>query len=317
MRAKTVGTILTLLLGCGNQAKDLPGFQGIVEQEERVLAFELAGRVREIPVTRGQSVAAGDVLARLDETLALATRDARQAELRVAQAQAELVRSGSRVEEIRMAEAQMRSAHERVLQVVSHVERERKLMRSGATQEATVEDLEAELKRAREEETALSERVRMLRVGSRPKEIEAQAFRVKSAEAALAVEALRLERHTLKADATSQVVDIHIEPGEVAGTGQSVVTIADTRRPFVDVFVPVEQITKIQIGARAALRGDGLANPLAGRVEHIAQSTEFTPRFVFSPRERPNLVIRVRIRIDDPDLKLRAGIPAFVTIVGS
>jgi hypothetical protein len=53
---------------------------------------------------------------------------------------------------------------------------------------------------------------------------------------------------------------------------------------------------------------------LPGAVEWISPRTEFTPRFLFSDRERPNLVVRVRVRIDDPERRLHAGVPAFAEI---
>jgi len=62
---------------------------------------------------------------------------------------------------------------------------------------------------------------------------------------------------------------------------------------------------------------DGLPAPLSGRIEHIFPKTEFTPRYLFSDSERPNLVIRTRVRIDDPKRVLHAGVPAFVTKTGS
>jgi hypothetical protein len=49
-------------------------------------------------------------------------------------------------------------------------------------------------------------------------------------------------------------------------------------------------------------------------VEDIARRTEFTPKFLFSERERPNLVVRVKIRVEDPGERLHAGVPAFVVI---
>ena len=57
----------------------------------------------------------------------------------------------------------------------------------------------------------------------------------------------------------------------------------------------------------------GVEGTLPGKIEDLGRRTEFTPKFVFSPRERPNLVVRVRVRIDDPEETLRAGAPAFVT----
>jgi hypothetical protein len=61
-----------------------------------------------------------------------------------------------------------------------------------------------------------------------------------------------------------------------------------------------------------AVRVDARPDALPGRVEAIARRLEFTPRYLFSERERPNLVVRVRVRIDDPKHELTAGVPARV-----
>jgi HlyD family secretion protein len=68
----------------------------------------------------------------------------------------------------------------------------------------------------------------------------------------------------------------------------------------------------IKVGDAARLRVEGLAEDVAGVVELVYPEAEFTPRFVFSPRERPNLVIRVRVRLEDPQGRLHAGLPAYV-----
>jgi HlyD family secretion protein len=62
------------------------------------------------------------------------------------------------------------------------------------------------------------------------------------------------------------------------------------------------------------VRVDTLSEPVSGRVERLGYKTEFTPRYLFSEKERANLVIRVRVRIDDPDHVMRAGVPAFVGV---
>ena len=62
------------------------------------------------------------------------------------------------------------------------------------------------------------------------------------------------------------------------------------------------------------VRDDGVPSPLAGNVEHVARRAEFTPRYLFSDRERPHLVMRVKIRIDDPKAELHAGVPVLVTL---
>jgi hypothetical protein len=44
----------------------------------------------------------------------------------------------------------------------------------------------------------------------------------------------------------------------------------------------------------------------------VRRRTEFTPRYLFSESERGNLVIRVRVRLDDSRRLLHAGLPVFV-----
>ena len=70
----------------------------------------------------------------------------------------------------------------------------------------------------------------------------------------------------------------------------------------------------MRVAAPARVVVDASSQSYGARVEDIGRRTEFTPRYLFSERERSQLVIRVRVRIDDPEQALHAGVPAFVTI---
>jgi HlyD family secretion protein len=126
----------------------------------------------------------------------------------------------------------------------------------------------------------------------------------------LALEDAKLERHTLVTRVDGLVVDVHLDPGELAAIGTPAATIADVTHPYVDVFVPEGKLAGIKLGTRADVRVDTGARAV-GAVEYVSPKTEFTPRFLFSERERPNLVVRVRVRLEDPKHDLHAGIPAF------
>jgi len=56
------------------------------------------------------------------------------------------------------------------------------------------------------------------------------------------------------------------------------------------------------------------AAPFAAVVESVSPDTEFTPKFLFSDRERPHLVVRVRVRVQDPERRLHSGVPAFAQV---
>jgi len=84
---------------------------GSVEPQNRVsLAFEVPGRVVEVPVEVGDRVEAGDVLARLDTgQLELQVQQARAA-LALSQAQLAQLQAGPRPDEVEAAEANLRAA---------------------------------------------------------------------------------------------------------------------------------------------------------------------------------------------------------------
>jgi hypothetical protein len=90
--------------------------------------------------------------------------------------------------------------------------------------------------------------------------------------------------------------------------------LADTEHPYVDVFVPQAKLGRFGVGATVGVRVDAYQNLFGGRVEYVSPSTECTPRFLFSPRARPDLVVRVRVLIHDPRHQLRGGVPAFVEL---
>ena len=102
----------------------------------------------------------------------------------------------------------------------------------------------------------------------------------------------------------------------MAQPGTPIATVGETRRPYLDVFVPQADLGGIQVGARAQVRVDALPDDrFQGTVEMIGRTLEFTPRFLFSDKERPNLVVRVRIDLQDPKERLHAGVPAFARIL--
>jgi multidrug resistance efflux pump len=302
-----------LAAGCGSAHKMPPGYQGVVELDERHISFEVPGKIAELPAQRGQVMAAGALIARLDDGLEKPARAARAAELDAARAQVALIKAGARAEDVRGVAAQVRGAEASLAKVQTNLTRAKKLLADGAINSSEVENLQHDEERAGEEVRAQRERLRMLQAGNRPEELAAAEARAASAAAALDLEDQRLRRFTLVADAPGVVVDVHAKAGEVAAAGMPIVTLADAAHPYVDVFVPIGALAELRVGREATVRVDGDAEPWRGKVEDIARHTEFTPRYLFSQKERPNLVVRVRVRLDDPKLRIHAGIPAFVT----
>ena len=308
-------SLLGLAPGCGAARADRrEPLQGVVEFDEAVLGFDVAGRLARVEGSRGQSVAAGAPLASLDDTLVRLQVKMREADLRLARAQLGLLRAGTRGEDLRAAKAELEASRTQEGLVRRQVERQEGLVRSGAVPPATLDDWNGQLARTEAERRAREERMHAMRAGARIEELQSAEARTAAAESGLELERARLERHVLLAPRAGIVLDVHVELGEVVGAAAPVVTLADAAHPYVDVFVPQERLAGVRVAAPARVRVDAERQALAGRIEDVGRKTEFTPRYLFSEKERSNLVVRVRVRIDDPAERLHAGVPAFVSI---
>jgi HlyD family secretion protein len=297
-----------------DETSEPPGLQGVVELDERVLSFEVPGRVTAVSARRGAQVTTTDVLATLDDTQARTSTAAREAEAVAAEERAKVVGAGGRVEEIRALEAQLRSAEATERLAAKRRDEDRGLVGRGAIARSVLDDSEARATSATSEREALQQRLRELRTGARREEVAGAQAQASAATAVAKLEADRVDRYQLRPLQAGEVLDVHVETGEVVAAGTPVVTIGDTAHPYIDVFVPQEDIAGVRVGARATIRVDSMRQTFTGVVEHVARRTEFTPRYLFSDRERSNLVVRTRVRVEDPGRLLHAGVPSRVTI---
>jgi HlyD family secretion protein len=313
LRCSLVATLFAV--GCQGQPPISQGaYQGVVELDIVTLSFEVPGRVEAVKVVEGQPLQGETVLAELDETMARAERETRAADLEAAKAQLDLLEAGARTEDVRAIEVELKSVLDQEAVLARQRARQEQLTKSGAAASATMDDLDTRASSLAGRRDVLEQRLRGMRAGARRQEIEAASAKVKALEAALLASDVRLGRHKLRYQGTAEVLENHVKTGEFVGAGAPAFTIADLDRPYVDIFVPQAEVSAIKVGMGMTARIDAHPRPVSGHVERIGRKTEFTPRFLFSEKERANLVIRVRVRLDDENHALRAGVPAFVKV---
>jgi HlyD family secretion protein len=299
----------------GSGAPGPEPLQGIVELDEHVLGFEIPGRVKHVAVRQGDRVDAGAELAALDDTLERLARDARAAEARAVAAELALLEAGVRPEDIQSLKASLAAAKSAEGLAKQNVTRQRKLSATGIGTPSDLDAAESNMSTATANRRDIEAKISRARHGARVEELAAASARADAAAAAVRLADERIARHVLRTTVPGTVLDVHVETDELTMVGTAVVTLADVQHPYVDVFVPQARIGALAIGQTVVVETDGGA-PMDGTVEHISRQTEFTPKFLFSAAERPNLVIRVRVRVDAPDGDLPAGVPAFVRVPG-
>ncbi|HYQ15703.1 MAG TPA: HlyD family efflux transporter periplasmic adaptor subunit [Polyangiaceae bacterium] len=300
--------------GCSRAGAATPEeFQGLIEFEESVLSFQSGGKLKRIAVQRGQVVERGSLLAELDDDVERPVREQRLAELAGAKANVALVREGPRVQDLRSIEGELDSARAEEALASSQLERSKQLLASSSIAAAALEESEARQRAAVGRRVMIEERAASLRTGARRGEIGVAQATLEATSAALATIDAKLATFALRAPVSGLVVDVDARVGETVPAAAPVLILADVERPRVDVFVSQARVGALKLGQPVRLRVDGVAKTYPGRIEDIGRRLEFTPRFLFSERERPNLVVRVRVRVENADGYLHAGVPAFVT----
>jgi HlyD family secretion protein len=105
------------------------------------------------------------------------------------------------------------------------------------------------------------------------------------------------------------------EPGEITSAGGSLLVVANLDKMTLTVYVPEDQYGKIYLGQEYPITVDSFPDRVfMGKVTHISDQAEFTPRNVRTVQGRKNTVYAVRLTIPNPNHALKPGMPADVTL---
>jgi HlyD family secretion protein len=89
------------------------------------------------------------------------------------------------------------------------------------------------------------------------------------------------------------------------------VTVGDLEHVWLRAYVDETDLGRVKVGQAAQVTADSYSNKVyEGRVSFIASQAEFTPKSVQTKKERVKLVYRIKITIANPEMELKAGMPA-------
>jgi HlyD family secretion protein len=296
---------------------------GHVEATEVHVASEVGGRVIELRLEEGDRVNRGDIVAKLD------TRDTElqiqrgRADRATAVAQLRLLEAGSRVEDIRQAEAQVDAAEADVTAIEADLkaaqldlDRFEALLKANAGSQKQRDDAKARVDVARERQRGAAERVRAaqevvmrLKRGSRPEEIDAARTRVAAADAQIAVLDKALADAQIVAPVSGVVTQKLVDAGEIVMRGTPIVVVTDLDNAWANLFVPEPMVPRVKLGQAAKVVTDAGGEGLPGKVTFVSPKAEFTPRNVQTAEERSKLVYRIKVTVDNRAGVLKPGMP--------
>jgi len=309
--------------GCRKEAAtNTPRVSGQVEATEVHVAAEVGGRVLELPVTEGDRVKKGDVIARLDTADVDLALQRAEAERQAADAQLRLLAAGSRPEDIQQAQAQAAAASAEVAAAETELSSgeadlqrfEQLLQTSSGSQKqrddaATRRDLaRSRVASAKARETAARQAAARLAAGARREELDAARARVASADAQVAALQKNKRDATVLAPIDGIVSERLLDPGEMAAPRAPLVVLTDLDHAWAEVFVDEPQVPRLKLGQTATIFTDA-GGSIPGKVSFVSSKAEFTPRNVQTAEDRSKLVYRIKVAVDNRDGVLKQGMP--------
>jgi HlyD family secretion protein len=270
---------------------------GRIEADELDIDTKFAGRVAELLVGEGDTVTAGQIVARMD---------VRDLEASLKRSEAQVMQAQKAVDEARAALEQQRTQAALARQ---QLDRTAYLVERG---NATKELLD----------------LRQQQVDGTAAGIEVASARVAQAEHALtaAAQSVEVTRVNIADNMLAAPRDGRIQyrvanVGEVLGAGGRVFTMIDIASVYMDIFLPTLEAGRVKVGADARILLDAYPSVvIPAKVSFIATQSQFTPKTVETRTERDRLMFRIRVRID-PDLlraraqSVRSGLPGLAYVL--
>ena len=120
-----------------------------------------------------------------------------------------------------------------------------------------------------------------------------------------------MSKCTLTSPVDGVVLQQDLYAGELAAPAATVLSLADLGQVRLTVYVPENQIGHVRLEQEAQVTVDSFPGRVfSGRVLHIGNEPEFTPRNVATQEERVNTFYAVEIQLPNADHALKPGMPA-------
>ncbi len=325
---------------------------GTLEARNISVGSKVGGRVTQVLVREGDHVDAGQLLVTFDGAELAA--ELKQARGRLGQARAMLkkaergsrsediaqaraasaadgVAPGYRVQEVQQAQSDLKRAQADALNAEQNFDRINTLFQQGIAARQTLDDAQARLDAAHAQVQSLQNavaaaegRLRAARAeqqkvesGNRIEDIDAARADVLLAEGQAAQAEARWAEREVRSPASAVVEVLDLRPGDLLPANAPVARLLEADQLYAIVYVPQNEVGgRINVGQHAQVRVDAFpGQTFSATVEQIRQQAEFLPRNVQTADERQHQVFGIKLRVENPDHKLRAGIQTDVTFL--
>ena len=250
--------------------------QGEVDATRLDIAARIDGRVADIPVTRGENVAAGAVLVRIDNPENIAKREQAVAGKVVADAQLANINAGTRPEVIAARKAALERAQASVVLAQKTYDRISQLAEHGNAPQARLDQVTDSLHESQRATDQAKSAYEQAVNGYTAEERQIAVANVQKAASDIAAVQSIIDQMVITAPLAAQVYKRNVEPGEYISPGVPLVTLIDLNDLWIHFDLREDLVRRLKVGDRFAVRIPALADRrITVEVKLIATKGEY------------------------------------------
>jgi len=134
------------------------------------------------------------------------------------------------------------------------------------------------------------------------------------AQASLDLVDAQIAKLTVSAPSDGVILTRTIQVGEIIPVGGVAMRLAKLDDLTITVYIPEDRYGELSLGQAASVQVDSFPGETFDAViSHISDEAEFTPRNVQTVEGRSSTVYAIRLQVDDPEGRLKPGMPADVS----
>ena len=250
--------------------------QGEVDATRLDIAARIDGRVADIPVTRGENVAAGAVLVRIDNPENIAKREQAVAGKLVADAQLANINAGTRPEVIAARKAALERAQASVVLAQKTYDRISQLAEHGNAPQARLDQVTDTLHESQRAADQAKSAYEQAVNGYTAEERQIAVANVQKAASDIGAVQSIIDQMVITAPLAAQVYKRNVEPGEYISPGVPLVTLIDLNDLWIHFDLREDLVRTLKVGDRFAVRIPALADRrITVEVKLIATKGEY------------------------------------------
>jgi HlyD family secretion protein len=313
----TISVISLTLLSCGDGSnKNLIEASGNIEATNIIVSSQVNGKIISILKDEGTKVSAGDTIMIIDPSTYKMQLSGAEASLAASEAQLELLKIGSRKEDIKQSEEALRQAEVNNQTAEQDKERFENLYQSKSITKKQYDDAMARYEITLAQLNAAKENFQKVKNIARPEEIKQAEANVNRFKANVDLTKKSLNDCYVTSPSAGIIVKKFVEAGENAGMMTSLFKVSDLSSVDLIVYVSETELGKVKLNQEVDVKVDTYPDKTyKGKVIYISPEAEFTPKSIQTKEERTKLVYSVKVRINNPDYELKDGMPADASII--